>query len=165
MIELSTTLCKWFLIFPFHSDLGIFSYWIISYLYHWFASGKQLILKSRLKVVRGNHVVTQNCICILCMDFLPHEIMEGFRIFAIEIIVPFSGAKLTNFSFHSYSLRTPKFSRAIFNQKITTSVPVGFRIPIPNSSDRMLKIAVKSGDNSCALLLVQNYSVSFDLRI
>uniref|UniRef100_A0A1I7VSQ5 Cadherin domain-containing protein n=1 Tax=Loa loa TaxID=7209 RepID=A0A1I7VSQ5_LOALO len=58
-------------------------------------------------------------------------------------------------------LRAPKFSRAVLNQKISTIIPIAFRVHISDVSVRMLKIAVKSNDNSCAFMVVQNYSTAF----
>ncbi|VDO34539.1 unnamed protein product [Onchocerca flexuosa] len=56
---------------------------------------------------------------------------------------------------------SPEFSRALSNQKISAVIPVAFKVNISDVSVRLLKITVRSDDDFCAFMVVQNCSTSF----
>ncbi|VBB25479.1 unnamed protein product [Acanthocheilonema viteae] len=75
-----------------------------------------------------------------------------------SIITCTVSVKIYNRSQYSIILRAPKFNHILLNQMTSAVMPIAFRVYIFDLFLQMLKIAVKSGNNLCAFLRVQDDS-------
>ncbi|KAL3985829.1 dsRNA-gated channel SID-1 family protein [Acanthocheilonema viteae] len=78
-----------------------------------------------------------------------------------SIITCTVSVKIYNRSQYSIILRAPKFNHILLNQMTSAVMPIAFRVYIFDLFLQMLKIAVKSGNNLCAFLRVQDDSTAF----
>ncbi|VIO98928.1 Uncharacterized protein BM_BM1948 [Brugia malayi] len=78
-----------------------------------------------------------------------------------DILTYSISVKIYDRSQYNVILRPSKFNHSISNQKVLTLMPAAFRVDISDVSIRMLKISVISNDNSCAWIMIRNYSTSF----
>uniref|UniRef100_A0A915Q0W8 Legume lectin domain-containing protein n=1 Tax=Setaria digitata TaxID=48799 RepID=A0A915Q0W8_9BILA len=58
-------------------------------------------------------------------------------------------------------LHPPNFTRKLSGQKISAVMPIAFKVNISETPVQMLKISVRSNDDLCAFLVIQNYSNTF----
>uniref|UniRef100_A0A8R1XXP1 SID1 transmembrane family member 1 n=1 Tax=Onchocerca volvulus TaxID=6282 RepID=A0A8R1XXP1_ONCVO len=78
-----------------------------------------------------------------------------------DVLIYHISVKIYDRSQYSVVLRAPEFSRALSNQKVSAVIPIAFRVNIPDVSVRLLKITVRSDDDFCAFMVIQNCSTAF----
>ncbi|VDN25680.1 unnamed protein product [Gongylonema pulchrum] len=60
-------------------------------------------------------------------------------------------------------LKKPNFEHTILRQRISPMLPLAFIISISGTSERTLRVSLKSRDDICAVAVLQNSSVSYSI--